>query len=82
LAGVGSGLWDDARAKAESLVSYERELEPDPVTHAAYAELYERWSAIYPYQLALAEARLSPPLWWPAGADEVEPTSAAAAEAP
>jgi autoinducer 2 (AI-2) kinase len=72
-AGLGAGLYDDLAAVSRDIVRIERTVEPDPAAHAAYDEAFARWSAVYPRVLALAEDRLLPPMWWPAGADAQEP---------
>jgi hypothetical protein len=46
--------------------------------HAVYAELYDRWLAIYTHELVLAGARLTRRMWWPAGVDETSPAPTAA----
>jgi autoinducer-2 kinase len=67
-AGVGAGLYEDARSAAQRLVEFERTLEPDPSDAAAYGQLYEQWRALYAGQLDLSEAGLAPPMWRAAGA--------------
>jgi autoinducer 2 (AI-2) kinase len=66
-AGVGAGIYDDASPAAESLVRFDRTVEPDPAAHAAYLELYERWLELYGQTLRLSEAGLVRPLWRAAG---------------
>ena len=67
-AGVGAGLYEDALSAAQRLVEFERTLEPDPASAAAYEHLYEQWLALYAGQLDLSEAGLAPPMWRAAGA--------------
>jgi autoinducer-2 kinase len=69
-AGVGAGLYDDARATADRLVQTERIVEPVPASAEAYQELFERWRALYGAALELSERGLVRPLWRAAGADE------------
>lgn len=72
-AGLGVGLYDDLAAITAELNRVERTIEPDAAAHEVYDESYGRWAQVYPRVLALAEDRLSVPMWWPAGADAQEP---------
>jgi autoinducer-2 kinase len=74
-AGLGAGLHDDLAAVTRDIVRFERTIEPDPTTRAAYDDAFGRWSAVYPRILGLAEDRLAAPMWWPAGADATEPSA-------
>ncbi len=67
-AAVGAGLHDDLAGLAERVARFEKTYEPDSTTHAAYAQLYERWREVYLRLLAITESGLVRPLWWPAGA--------------
>ena len=73
-AGVGAGVYADIGEAIDGLVRLERTVEPDPVSMAAYDEHFARWSAVYPRMLALSDDHLLAPMWWPAGADAVEPS--------
>jgi len=68
-AGIGAGMYEDLREVVGRLVRFEATYSPDPVDCAAYDEHFDRWSKLYPRQLALAEEGLLHPMWWPAGAD-------------
>lgn len=73
-AGIGGGLYADLQDATTRLVRFERTVEPEPTAVAAYEENFARWSAVYPRILALSDAGLLRPMWWPAGADAVEPS--------
>jgi autoinducer 2 (AI-2) kinase len=75
-AGLGVGLYDDLATVTREIVRVERTIEPDPANRAAYDDAFARWTAIYPRILGLAEDRLAPPMWWPAGADAGAATTA------
>jgi autoinducer 2 (AI-2) kinase len=66
-AAVGAGLYASLSEVAGALVRFERTYEPDPATHAAYQEHFDRWSQVYPRILELSETGLLKPMWWPAG---------------
>ena len=66
-AGVGVGLYDDARDTAERITRFERTVEPRAEAVAAYDELYVRWRELYRRSLELSEAGLVRPLWRAAG---------------
>jgi autoinducer 2 (AI-2) kinase len=72
-AGIGSGVYADLEEATARLVRFERTVEPNPTSVAAYDEHFARWSAVYPRILGLSDAGLLRPMWWPAGADAVEP---------
>lgn len=48
LAGSGAGLWSSAAAGAERFLELTDTYEPDPMRHAAYTQLYERYREVYP----------------------------------
>ncbi len=48
LAGVGVGMWPDARSAAERCVRFEREHEPEPESFAAYQDAYRIYRMLYP----------------------------------
>ena len=66
-AGVGAGIFDDASEAAERLARFERTFEPDPISSAAYRDLYDRWLELYARSLEISEAGLVRPLWRAAG---------------
>lgn len=66
-AGIGVGIYRDIHEVTAELCRSERTFEPDPDAHAAYAEHFDRWRAVYPKQLELSEAGLLRPLWRAAG---------------
>jgi autoinducer 2 (AI-2) kinase len=68
-AGLGVGLYRDLGEVTRRISAIERTIEPDPEATETYAAACERWAAIYPRILGLAEDRLAAPMWWPAGAD-------------
>ena len=72
-AGLGAGLYGDLAAVTRDIVRVERTVEPGQAAQAIYDEAFARWSAVYPRILGLAEDRLMPPMWWPAGADANAP---------
>jgi autoinducer-2 kinase len=74
-AGLGAGLYDDLEAVTRDIVRIERTIEPDPAARAVYDEAFARWAAVYPRILSLAEDRVMPPMWWPAGADAARPAT-------
>ena len=74
-AGVGAELYRDVAEVAERVVRFERTVDPDPATKTIYDETFRRWSEVYPQVLALSEQRLLRPMWWPAGADALEPVA-------
>ena len=67
LAGVGAGVYPDIATAAKEVVSFDRTVEPDPLTHTRYAGLYESWLRVYEAQLGLVEEGLLKPLWRAAG---------------
>ncbi len=62
-AGVGIGLYPDFEAAVERLVQEERTYQPNPQNAAVYEDLYARWSAAYPVQLALADEGVTTSMW-------------------
>jgi autoinducer 2 (AI-2) kinase len=66
-AGIGAGIYRDIHEVTAELCRMERTFDPDPKAHAAYADHFARWRAIYPRQLELSEAGLLRPLWRAAG---------------
>jgi autoinducer 2 (AI-2) kinase len=73
-AGVGIGVYPDLATAAERLVRLERTVEPDAAAGAQYDAHYTRWREAYRRILELSESGLLRPMWWPAGADAVEPS--------
>ena len=67
-AGIGAGLYRDLPEALARIVRLDDPIEPDPANVATYADLFERWSAIYSQVLELSEVGLARPMWWPAGA--------------
>jgi autoinducer 2 (AI-2) kinase len=67
-AGIGAGLYRDIGEVVDSLVKFERTVEPQAEARRTYDERYEAWRAVYPRILDLSEAGLLRPMWWPAGA--------------
>jgi autoinducer-2 kinase len=67
-AGIGAGLYRDIGEVVDSLVKFERTVEPQPEARRTYDERYDAWRAVYPRILDLSEAGLLRPMWWPAGA--------------
>lgn len=66
-AGVGVGIYRDLDDAARRMARIEKSFEPDRDLAGAYDEHYQRWGAIYPRLLALAEEGLARPMWWPPG---------------
>jgi autoinducer 2 (AI-2) kinase len=67
-AGIGAGLYDDIATVADSVVKFERTVEPQPEARRVYDERYEAWRNVYARVLELSEVGLLRPMWWPAGA--------------
>ncbi len=65
-AGVGVGLFDDV-ASVPANVRFESTIDPDPLVHARYLELYAQWADIYQHALRLTEDAGVAPLWRAAG---------------
>jgi autoinducer 2 (AI-2) kinase len=61
--GVGVGVYASIEAAVEQLVVEERVYQPDPQTATAYQSAFERWSQVYPAQLALADRGVTTHLW-------------------
>jgi autoinducer 2 (AI-2) kinase len=66
-AGVGAGIFPDLASATQSVVSFEKTVDPDPETHSRYKELYQKWTRVYNAQLGLVEEGLLNPLWRAAG---------------
>jgi len=73
-AGIGAGVYADLDDAVARLVRFERTLEPEPGVVAEYEPHFARWAAVYQRMLSLSEDNLLKPMWWPAGADAVEPS--------
>lgn len=67
-AGLGAGLYRDLPEALAGIVRFDDPIEPNPDNVAAYAGLFERWSAIYQRVLEMSDAGLVRPMWRPAGA--------------
>jgi len=67
LAGVGAGVYPDIPTAAREVVSFDRTIEPDSLTHERYLDLYDSWLRVYEAQLGLVEDGLLKPLWRAAG---------------
>jgi autoinducer 2 (AI-2) kinase len=67
-AAVGLGLHGDLVEAADSLVRWEREVEPNPANRAVYDEAKERWQAAYAVQKSLVDRKITTPLWSAPGA--------------
>jgi autoinducer 2 (AI-2) kinase len=67
-AGAGVGLYGSLADVARTAVRQETCLTPDPDAYEAYRIHSERWAEVYRRVLGLAEDRLLPPMYWPAGA--------------
>ncbi|HET6820679.1 MAG TPA: autoinducer-2 kinase [Candidatus Limnocylindria bacterium] len=72
-AGIGVGVYPDLPTAAQRLVRLERSVDPNPEATAAYDAHYARWREAYARVLELSESGLLRPMWWPAGANAVEP---------
>jgi autoinducer 2 (AI-2) kinase len=62
-AGVGVGLYAGFEEAAAALVREEKTYQPNPKNAAVYEDLYARWSAAYPVQLALADRGVTTSMW-------------------
>ncbi len=62
-AGVGVGIYTDAAAAADDLVSWDRTVEPNPANFEAYQEAFQRWQEVYPAQLELADRGVTAHMW-------------------
>lgn len=67
-AGIGAGLYRDIGEVVDSLVKFERTVEPQPEARRTYDERYDAWRTVYKRILDLSEEGLLRPMWWPAGA--------------
>jgi autoinducer 2 (AI-2) kinase len=67
-AGIGAATYRDIGEVVDSLVKFERTVEPQPEARRTYDERYDAWRAVYPRILDLSETGLLRPMWWPAGA--------------
>jgi autoinducer-2 kinase len=66
-AGIGAKLYSDVAVAARQTISFEGTVEPDPVVHGRYQQLYADWLRVYEAQLGLVESGLLKPLWRAAG---------------
>ncbi|HDP35692.1 MAG TPA: hypothetical protein ENN29_11360, partial [Candidatus Hydrogenedentes bacterium] len=48
LAGIATGVFNNAAAAAEIFVARERAFDPDPARHERYREIYQRYARLYP----------------------------------
>jgi autoinducer 2 (AI-2) kinase len=62
-AGVGIGTFRSFPDAIERTVSFEREVEPRPEFGPIYAEMKERWTAVYAVQLELARRGVTESMW-------------------
>lgn len=62
-AGVGAGVYATFPEAMERLVEWEREFVPDPVQHALYREVRERWLLAYEPQRRLVDQGVTQPMW-------------------
>jgi autoinducer 2 (AI-2) kinase len=62
-AGVGVGLFEDAREISGRLARIERTVEPDDTAHSAYQELYGPWLELIGRTIGLSNDGLVRPLW-------------------
>ncbi len=62
-AGVGTGTYASFPEAIENTVSFEREIEPRPELAPIYAEMQERWAAVYAVQLELARRGVTESMW-------------------
>lgn len=70
-AGLGVGLYKNLHEVTRNIVRIQKTIEPNSNNRTAYDEVFGRWAAVYPRMLELAEDGLLPPMWWPAGADQL-----------
>jgi autoinducer 2 (AI-2) kinase len=66
-AGIGAGVYPDIPTAAREVVSFDRTLEPDSLTHERYLGLYGSWLRVYAGQLGMVDEGLLKPLWRAAG---------------
>ncbi|NOZ72904.1 MAG: autoinducer-2 kinase, partial [Chloroflexi bacterium] len=62
-AGVGIGLYQDFARAAADLVKEDRVYYPNSANASVYEDLYTRWEAAYPPQLALADQQITTSMW-------------------
>ncbi len=62
-AGVGIGTYKSFADAIERTVSFERVVEPRPELGPKYAEMKERWTAVYAAQLELARRGVTESMW-------------------
>jgi ribulokinase len=48
LAAFGAGIYGSVREAIEAMVHFKERIDPDPKRHAAYREIYEAYSRLYP----------------------------------
>ncbi|HEX6654964.1 MAG TPA: autoinducer-2 kinase [Candidatus Limnocylindria bacterium] len=72
-AGIGIGAYPDLATATDRLVRIERTVKPDATTRPIYDDHFARWRETYARVLELSESGLLRPMWWPAGANAVEP---------
>ena len=63
LAGVGVGLHRSLADVLPRAVRFATPLDPDPVAHARYGELHDRWQETYRRAMAMSEDGLVAPMW-------------------
>jgi autoinducer 2 (AI-2) kinase len=62
-AGVALGWYSDIAEAADSIVKWERVVEPDEENNKVYDGYYERWCSVYPYLMAVADDGVLPSMW-------------------
>lgn len=62
-AGVGIGLYKDFANAVTTLVKEDKTYYPNPANASVYEDLFARWKAAYPSQLALADQQITTSMW-------------------
>jgi autoinducer 2 (AI-2) kinase len=62
-AGVGVGVYTSIKDAADSIVSWEKEYQPNMDNYQHYQQLKERWIKVYQQQLKLVDKGLTHSMW-------------------
>ncbi|CAM3435624.1 autoinducer-2 kinase [Shewanella violacea] len=62
-AGVGVGIYASIKQAADSIVSWEKEYQPNMDNHVKYQALKEKWIQVYEQQLKLVDNGLTKSMW-------------------
>ncbi|NOR55346.1 MAG: autoinducer-2 kinase, partial [Sulfurovum sp.] len=62
-AGVGSGIYENIETAAETLVSWEKEYQPNKDNLQRYQDIQRQWQEVYKNQLGLVDRGLTESMW-------------------